>query len=72
MEACGRPKVAAVIAQTLGLKPVHPQRGWDAPKKLGWSIQRPRPRHARAATEEECAAFTDPSPSAIIASSGST
>lgn len=51
------PKVAAVMAEVLGLKSVHPQRGWDALKKLKWSIQRPYPRHARAATEEECAAF---------------
>jgi len=51
------PKVAAVMARTLGLKSVHPQRGWDALKRLDWSIQRPRPRHARAATEEECAEF---------------
>jgi transposase len=51
------PKVAAVMARALGLKSVHPQRGWDALKKLAWSIQRPRPRHARAATEEECAEF---------------
>jgi transposase len=51
------PKVAAFIAATLGLKSVHPQRGWDALKKLGWSIQRPRPRHARAASEEERAEF---------------
>src|SRR5262245_39147540 len=51
------PKVAAVMAQTLGLKSVHPQRGWDALKRLDWSIQRPRPCHARAATEEECAEF---------------
>jgi transposase len=50
------PKVAAVMAEALELKSVHPQRGWDALKKLGWSIQRPRPRHARAATEEGCAA----------------
>jgi transposase len=51
------PKVAAFIAGTLGLKSVHPQRGWDALKKLGWSIQQPRPRHARAASEEERAEF---------------
>lgn len=47
------PKVARYIAETLGLKSVHPQRGWDALKKIAWSIQQPRPRHARAATQEE-------------------
>jgi transposase len=51
------PKVARYIAETLGRKSIHPQRGWDALKRLGWSIQRPRPRHARAATEEERAEF---------------
>ncbi|MBF0563170.1 MAG: winged helix-turn-helix domain-containing protein [Alphaproteobacteria bacterium] len=47
------PKVAAWIAARLGLEKVHPQRGWDALKKLEWSIQVPRPRHPRAATEAE-------------------
>src|ERR671910_736400 len=31
--------------------------GWAALKRLGWSIRAPRPRHARAATPEERAAF---------------
>jgi hypothetical protein len=51
------PKVATVMAQTLGLKSVHPQRGWDALKGSTGRSKRPRPRHARAATEEECAEF---------------
>jgi transposase len=46
------PKVAVWIAARLGREKVHPQRGWDALRKLEWSIQAPRPRHPRAATEE--------------------
>ncbi len=44
------PKVAAWMARHLGLQKVHPQRGWDALQRLGWSLQSPRPRHPRAAT----------------------
>src|SRR5690349_15387974 len=44
------PKVAAWIARLLGLAQVHPQRGWEALRRLDWSLQAPRPRHARAAT----------------------
>jgi transposase len=41
------PEVAAWIARTTG-REVHPQRGWDYLKKLGFTLKRPRPRHARA------------------------
>jgi transposase len=51
------PKVAAWMARHLGLAKVHPQRGWEALKRIGCSPQAPRPRHARAATPEERAAF---------------
>ena len=51
------PKVAAWMARRLGLAKVHPQRGWEAPRRIGWSIQAPRPRHARAAGPEQRAAF---------------
>ena len=51
------PKVAAWIARHLGLARVHPQRGWEALRRIGWPIQAPRPRHARAATPEQQAAF---------------
>jgi transposase len=47
------PKVAAWMAAHLGLAKVHPQRGWEALKRIGWSIQAPRPRHPRAATPEQ-------------------
>src|SRR5215212_1601861 len=51
------PKVAAWMARHLGLARVHPQRGWEALKRIGWSVQAPRPRHPRAATPEQQAAF---------------
>src|SRR5918992_3346399 len=36
------PKVAAWMARRLGLERVHPQRGWEALKRIGWSVQAPR------------------------------
>ncbi len=51
------PKVAAWIARRLGLAKVHPQRGWEALKRIEWSIQAPRPRNPRAATPEQRAVF---------------
>ncbi len=39
-------KVAAFLAAELGLASVAPQRGWEALRAIGWTIQRPRPRHA--------------------------
>jgi transposase len=51
------PKVAGWMARHLGLAKVHPQRGWEALKRIGWSVQAPRPRHARAATPEQQAEF---------------
>jgi transposase len=51
------PKVAAWMARHLGLQTVHPQRGWEALQRIGWSLQAPRPRHARAATPEQRADF---------------
>jgi transposase len=50
------PKVAAWMARHLGLAKVHPQRGWEALRRIGWSPQAPRPRHARAAGPDEQAA----------------
>ena len=51
------PKVAAWMAQRLRLQRVHPQRGWEALRRIGWSPQAPRPRHARAAAPEQRADF---------------
>ena len=50
-------KVAIWMARHLGLEHVHPQRGWEALKRIDWSVQAPRPRHPRAATPEQRAAF---------------
>src|SRR3712207_3708917 len=50
------PKVAAWMARRFGLQKAHPQRGWEALRRIGWSPQAPRPRHARTATAEERAA----------------
>jgi transposase len=60
------PKIAAWMALELGLEKVCPQRGWEALKVLGWSIQAPRPKNPKSATPEEEAAFKNvwPAPSA--------
>lgn len=47
------PEAAGRMARRLGLAKVHPQRGWEALQRIGWSIQAPRPRHARVATPEQ-------------------
>jgi transposase len=41
------PKVAAWIAEATG-RTTRPRRGWDYLKRLGFSLKRPRPRHAKA------------------------
>jgi len=51
------PKVARWMAGELGLAAVLPQRGWEALKAIGWSVQKPRPRHPASATPEEQEAF---------------
>ena len=51
------PKVATWMAGELGLAAVLPQRGWEALKAIGWTVQKPRPRHPAAATPEEREAF---------------
>jgi transposase len=51
------PKVALWMARHLGVERVHPQRGWEALKRVRWSLQAPRPRHPRSATPAQRAAF---------------
>jgi transposase len=51
------PKAARWIAARLGLDHVHAPRGWEALKKLRWSIQAPRPKNPKAASAEEEEAF---------------
>ena len=55
-------KVAAVMAAELGLATVAEQRGWEALRALGWTLQKPRPRHARAASPEEQEEYKKSSP----------
>ena len=55
-------KIAAWMADELGLVSVYPQRAWDALQAIGWSIQAPRPRNPAAAGPEEQAAFKKNSP----------
>src|SRR3954469_12142046 len=50
------PKVATWMAARLR-RTVCPHRGWDYLKGLGYSAKRPRPRHAKAASPEEQAAY---------------
>ena len=50
-------KVARWMAQELGVEKLSPQRGWEALKAVGWSIQKPRPRNPKAASEAEQEAF---------------
>ena len=51
------PKVAQWMAGELGLESVAPQRGWEALKAVGWSIQTPRPRNPKSASPEDAAAY---------------
>jgi transposase len=50
-------KAARWMASELGLAKVATQRGWEALKACGWSIQKPRPKNPKSATPEEAAAF---------------
>jgi transposase len=50
------PKVAAWIGERTG-EPVHETTAWRAMRRLGFTLQVPRPRHARAAGEREQARF---------------
>ena len=56
-------KVAAVMAAELGLERVAEQRGGEALRAIGWTLQKPRPRHARAASPEEQEAYKKARPS---------
>jgi transposase len=50
-------KVAAFLARELGVEKVAVQRGWEALKACGMSIQTPRPKNPNSASPEEAAAF---------------
>ena len=51
------PKIALWLANFHNLKSVHDQRGWDGLLAIGYSIQKPRPRHPHAANAEDRAAL---------------
>lgn len=55
-------KVSRWMAEELGLAKLAPQRGWEALKAIGWSIQKPRPRNPKSASEAEQEAFKKKSP----------
>jgi transposase len=55
-------KAAAWMAGELGLAAVAVQRGWEALRAVGWSVQVPRPEHPGRATAEEQEAFKKSSP----------
>src|SRR3954447_19691200 len=50
-------EAAAWMAGELGLAAVAVQRGWEALRAVGWSVQVPRPEHPARATAEEQEAF---------------
>ena len=58
-------KVARWMAGELGVASLAPQRGWEALRAIGWSIQKPRPRNPKAATPEEQEAFKKNSPKSL-------
>ena len=51
------PKVGRWLAGELGLETVAAQRGWEALQRIGWSIQKPRPRNPKAASPEQEAEY---------------
>ena len=55
-------KVARWMADELGLETLAPQRGSEALRAVGWSIQKPRPRNPKASTAAEQDAFKKKSP----------
>src|SRR3954453_7369833 len=55
-------KGAAWMADELGLASVAVQRGWEALRAVGWSVQVPRPEHPARATPEEREALRKSSP----------
>jgi len=58
-------KVAAWMAGELGLAKVAAQRGWEALKAVGWSIQKPRPKNPKAASPAEEEAFKKTRPAEL-------
>lgn len=55
-------KAAAFMAAELGVEKVSEPRGWEALRAVGYTRQRPRPRHTLSATPEEQDGFKKNSP----------
>jgi transposase len=51
------PKVAQFLAAFHKLGQVHDQRGWEALIALGYTVQKPRPRHPQAASRQDRSAL---------------
>lgn len=66
------PKVASWIGCKLGRDDITPKRGWVYLKKLGLSLQVPRPAHEGRASAEEQAGFKKNSHAGLPRSSKST
>ena len=65
-------KVALWIKEKTG-RETYPQQGWVYLKRLGFRLKAPRPRHSRAASEEEKRAFQKkPGPKVFSPQSGSS
>jgi transposase len=58
------PKVAAWIKRQTGIT-TNPQRGWEYMRRLGFTTQAPRPRHAQAASPEQQTAWKKSSLTAL-------
>jgi transposase len=63
------PKLAKRIAELTG-QPLHKATGWEWLYKLGFTPQRPRPRHHQAATPQEQAVWKKKSGRACDAAAG--
>jgi transposase len=59
-------KAAGFIATFHGLSSCATQRGWEALKAVGWSIQAPRPKNPKAASQPEQQAFKKSLPTSLI------
>jgi transposase len=58
-------KAAAFIAAFHGLSSCSVQRGWEALRAIGWSVQVPRPKNPQGATQQEQQAFKKSLPKSL-------
>ena len=62
------PKVALWMGELLG-RSIRPQRGWDALRRVGFTVQRPRPHHQQADDAAQ-ASFQGHTPRGVQCGSG--